>query len=216
MNTISPRLTLAVRDRELLQALVQKVRLFSLRQIAGHWWEDELANARRRLRRLTTAGLVARLTVQARPLPCLQRPIVTWKPGEELPAFGKIAHQCQSRWRGRPVLSCTALIATRHAARLFGGKSRGALKHPTQATHDLGIAAVWLRFQEQAAAWADAWRGEDLLAHTRVGEKLPDAFLLNAAGEIAWVIEFGGSYDTERFSEFHEDCAQRYLPYQIW
>ena len=40
------------RDREILQALVQKVRLFSQRQIADHWWDGELANARRRLKRL--------------------------------------------------------------------------------------------------------------------------------------------------------------------
>ena len=98
----------------------------------------------------------------------------------------------------------------------IGGKSRGQLKHPTQATHDLGVASLWLRLHEQTPAWADAWRGEDLLAHTRLGEKLPDAFLFDAAGEIIWVIEFGGANDAQRVREFHEDCAQRQLPYQIW
>ena len=44
------------RDPEILQALVQKVRLFSHRQIADHWWNGELANARRRLKRLANSG----------------------------------------------------------------------------------------------------------------------------------------------------------------
>ena len=49
------------RDRELLQALAQRVRLFSQRQVADHLWNGELANARRRLKRLQQAGLVTKV-----------------------------------------------------------------------------------------------------------------------------------------------------------
>jgi hypothetical protein len=80
----------------------------------------------------------------------------------------------------------------------------------------LGVAAVWLRLHAQAPAWAAAWKSEDLLAHTRRGEKLPDAFVVNEAGETTWVIEFGGSYDVHRVQQFHDDCEYRNLPYQIW
>lgn len=216
MKAISPQLVLTDRDRQLLQTLVEKVRLLGLRQIAEHWWNDEMANARRRLRRLASAGLVTRITVQARPLPQLLGPIATWKPGTAAPEFGPVAHQLQSRWRKRPVRASTAYIATQHASQLFGGTARGELKHALQATHGLGVAAVWLRLHDQAPEWADAWRGEDLLAHTRRGEKLPDAFVVSAAGDVVCVVEFGGSYDTRRVREFHEDCADRGLPYQIW
>ena len=30
------------------------------------------------------------------------------------------------------------------------------------------------------------------------------------------VLEFGGAYDAARVERFHEDCAERRLPYQLW
>ena len=209
-------LHLTQRDRDLVQALAQKVRVFGQRQIANHWWNGELANARRRLKRLTEQTLVARLSVQARSIPELESPLVSWRPGDSAPDFGAIAYRCQRRWRLRATRSCIAWIATERGAQLFGGVGRGELKHPTQATHDLGVAAVWLRLHSIAPQWATAWRGEDLLAHTRHGEKLPDAFIVDQNEQVAWVIEFGGSYDAERVAAFHRDCAERSLPYQLW
>ncbi len=49
---MSDALHLTPRDRAIVQSLVQKVRLFSQRQIVDHWWNGELANSRRRLKRL--------------------------------------------------------------------------------------------------------------------------------------------------------------------
>ncbi len=209
-------LSLTRRDGEIVQALVQKVRLFSQRQIADAWWHGEVGNARRRLKRLGQADLVERITVQARTLSDMSKPLVIWQPGRPSPNFGQIAYQCQSRWRRRPLRPCAAWIATAKSAQLFGGPGRGALKHPTQAGHDLGVAAVWLWFRTTASAWAEAWRGEDLLAHTRRGVKLPDAFLVDGRERVTWVVEFGGAYDQARVREFHEDCAARSLPYQLW
>lgn len=204
------------RDEEIAQALVQKVRLFSQRQVADHWWNGELTNARRRLKRLAHSGLVARITVQARPVPLLESPLVIWQPGNLAPDPGQIAYRCQQRWRTRPSRPCTAWIATERAAQLFGGVCRGELKHALQATHDLGVAAVWLRLRQVSPDWAVAWRSEDVLAHTRRGQKLPDAFIVDQNEKVIWVIEFGGGYDTERVQAFHEDCAHRAIPYQLW
>ena len=209
-------LHLTLRDEEILRALVQKVRLFSQRQIADAWWSGQLPNARRRLKRLASRDLIERLTVQARSLPLLQSPIVSWRPGDVTPEFGAIAHRCRDRWRLRPVRPCTAWIASDKGAQAFGGVRRGELKLATQATHDLGVAAVWLRFRQVSPEWADAWRSEDLLAHTRHGQKLPDAFLLDADGRVLWVLEFGGGYDAARVEAFHLDCVARGLPYQLW
>ena len=204
------------RDAEVVQALVQKVRLFSQRQIAVCWWAGELANTRRRLKRLAQEGLLDRMTVQARPVPSLESPLASWRPGDQPPEFGQIAYRCQERFRLRPPRSSTVWIATHKASQLFGGVSRGELKHPTQATHDLGVAAVWLRLKDAAPQWAAAWRSEDMLAHTRRGEKLPDAFIVNEAGQVVCVAEFGGGYDAHRVEAFHLDCATRGLPYQLW
>jgi hypothetical protein len=204
------------RDQEILLALVQQVRLFSLRQIAEHWFGGEIANTRRRLKALARVDLVRRATVSARTLPPIHNPLAAWRPAQPTPHFGQVSYQLRERWARRAVRVTTAFVATDRAAQLLGGKLRGELKHPTQATHDLGVAAVWLTLRRRAPEWAAAWRGEDLLAHTRRGQKLPDAFLVNDSGDVLWAIEFGGSYDSARVEAFHEDCAYRRLSYQIW
>lgn len=204
------------RDQELLQALCLKVRLFGQRQVADDFFEGALANARRRLKQLAANELLTRMTVLARAVPVLESPLASWRPGDSAPDFGQVAYRCQHRWRQRPTRPCSVWIATEKAAQLYGGVRRGDLKNPTQATHDLGVAAVWLRLRHVAPQWAAAWRGEDLMAQTRIGEKLPDAFIVDAQEQVAWVIEFGGGYDSERVRAFHEDCASRNLPYHLW
>lgn len=209
-------LRLTDRDTEIVQCLVQKVRLVSQRQLAHHWWEGDLANMRRRMNQLVDCDLVARVSVQARAIPELNQPLASWQQGDSVPDFGQVAFRCQDRWRQRALRPCTTWIATEKAAQLYGGMRRGELKQPTQATHDLGVAAVWLRLRSVAPEWAEAWRSEDLLAHTRRGEKLPDAFIVGTDEQVLWVIEFGGGYNAERVAAFHQDCAQRGLPYQLW
>jgi len=207
---------LTKRDIEILLALVHKVRLFSLRQITRHWWNGHIANARRRLNVLAAGDLVCPMTVSVRTLPPLSGPILAWRPGHETPAFGAVSYQLKLRWKMRAVRPIRAFVATPRAARLLGGKACGQLKPATQATHDLGVAAVWLRFHAHHSAWASAWRSEDIMAHTRRGQKLPDAFIVNDRDKPIWAIEFGGAYDPHRVKDFHEDCASRALPYQIW
>lgn len=209
-------LPLSARDDEILLALVQKVRLFSLRQIATHWWDGQAANARRRLRQLTETGWLQRIEVSARTLPELLQPVLVWQPGEGVPNCEAAAYQMQRRWHSLPVRPLAAFIATDYAARIYGGKCRGVLKHPLQATHDLGVAQIWLRLRATAPEWAAAWRGEDLLADTRRAEKCPDAFIVNPSGLVVCILEFGGAYQAQRIREFHDDCAARGLPYQIW
>lgn len=208
--------TLTKRDLVLLLALVQKVRAFSLRQTARHWWAGDMANARRRLKMLAESEFLRLVTVSARSLPPLQTPVIVWQPGQAAPDFGKIAYQLKLRWKHRPARLVTTVVGTARSARLLGGKARGDLKCGTQATHDLGVAAVWLRLHAERPAWAAAWRGEDVMAHTRRNQKLPDAFIVNGRGEPVWIIEFGGAYDAARVKDFHSDCADRSLPYEMW
>jgi hypothetical protein len=203
------------RDREILQALTLFVRLFSQAQIADCWFEGDKANARRRLRQLTGRDLVNRVTVRARTLPPLERPVITWRPGDADPNFSQAAYALRHRWTGRCVRSVTAYIATEKAGQLFGTHESGELKKPAQAGHDLGVAQIWLQLAASAPPWANAWRGEDVMAHTRLGEKLPDGFIVKN-DEVVCVMEFGGSYDEQRVRAFHDDCRHREMPYQIW
>lgn len=209
-------LVLTERDEALLQALVIKVRLFSLRQIARQWWNDDLANSRRRLRQLVNANLVISAQVVARSVLRLAGPVIQWKPGDPPPNFGAVAHLFQQRLRKVAARPTGVFIASERAARLFGGRCRGELSHPSQATHDLGVAAMWLFLAEHSPPMAMNWVGEDLLAHTRRGQKCPDAFLVEATGTISRVLEYGGDYDYERVERFHNDCAERQLAYEMW
>jgi hypothetical protein len=100
---MSDQLVLSSRDEEILEALVVKVRVFALRQIADHWWKGDLANARRRLRQLTKTGLLKRVELQVRPLPKLTKPVLIWQPGDIVPNFDAVAYYCQRRWHAQPV-----------------------------------------------------------------------------------------------------------------
>jgi hypothetical protein len=204
------------RDREILTALTQKVRLIGFRQLANHHFGGDPANTRRRLRILQAAGLIVRATVMARSIPILLQPVWAWSPGDSVPDMGIIANRVQSRWRKRATRACQAILATPHAAQLVGGHATGHLTREMQATHDLGVTAVYLFLERAHSPRAEAWRGEDVFAHTRHGEKRPDAFLVNATGAVQSVIEFGGDYGPERLRAFHEDCASRELPYEVW
>ncbi len=210
------QIRLSERDEEILNALCLRVKFFSQRQISDHWFDGDIANTRRRMSQLRTCGLIERVELRARSLPPLSQPLIAWQPGQPTPEFGRVAHVCRSRWRKRHIQSCTAYLATAVASRQFGGCVRGEVKRETQATHDLGVSQIWLQLDLQSAELADSWRGEDVMAHTRRGEKLPDGFIVDAHGVTRCVIEFGGAYDESRVREFHEDCASRPLPYQLW
>jgi hypothetical protein len=210
---------LQVRDEEILQTLAVKVRIMSLAQIASNWWsgrESAVRTARRRLAALVQAGLLVRVFVQARPLPPITGPVLSWQPGLPEPDFGPVAWKLEKRWTAGP-RETAAYLATRKCANLFGGKARGILKYPHQATHDLGVAAIYLYLLRQRPEAAKAWIGEDMLAPERSGEKLPDAVLASDPGQRPWlVLEFGGAYDINRLRTFHQDCAERKLPYELY
>ena len=213
---MSSTLRITGRDREILHSLCIAVRLFSQNQIASYWFGGDRANARRRLKRLASEGLVLRIAVRARTLPQLNQPVASWQCGQPAPSFAQVSNALRQRWKRNAVRTCTCFVATNEATRLFGGRGVGELKKPAQAGHDLGVSQVWLRFAATRPDWAKAWRGEDVMAHTRRGEKLPDAFIVNSNNDVVCLIEFGGAYDQRRTQAFHEDCVARELPYQMW
>ena len=209
-----PRFT--KRDDEIIRALALYVRYISQSQIRAHWFENDAANARRRMKQLQSMGYIQRVELRARALPPLKRPLIQWQPGQDTPNFSQAAYQCRSRWKLRPVKSCIAYLATQSASQRYGGRMTGEVKKEIQATHDLGVTQMWLQLDITRPEWADAWRGEDLMASTRRGQKLPDGFIVDREGKTICAMEFGGSYDQQRIQEFHDDCAQRLLPYQLW
>ena len=209
------------RDREILIALTHKVRLLSLEQIARTWWTDSpsgIATARKRLAVLANPAsnsyVMQRMKLNAHPELALDGPIFSWQPGEATPYFGALSYRLKKRWNEAPKPT-TVYIATEKAARYFGGFG-GKLRRPLQATHDLHVAQIYLHFLKTDPARAALWVSEERFAPERRREKLPDAVILDEAGNIALVIEFGGAYDAKHVERVHLDCVTRSLPYELW
>jgi len=211
-------MSLTGREREIVAALASKIKMLSFEQIVREWWPPSPAaerNARRRLTELIDLGLLVRERVRARPLLSLETAIFRWRPGDAAPEFAPLSWQLQKRWT-EPPREVTAYIATARAAAIFGGRADGRVKNPAQATHDIHLSALYLKLKRTAPTLAAGWIGEDILAPTREHQKLPDAILHDREGQPRLVVEFGGAYPTERVQAFHEDCAARGLPYEIW
>jgi hypothetical protein len=194
-----------------------KVRLLSLEQLAGAWWEPTptgLANARRRLRQLRTLGLIEPWRVNARPLLNLEAPVASWSPGKPVPDPEAVSYQLQTRWNEGPK-STTVWIASKRTLNQFGASGR-RLARPIQATHDLHVSAIYLRMLAWKPELAATWVGEDELPREG-GGKHPDAILRDDRGETMLVFEFGGAYPAERVAAVHEHYLNEgETPYQIW
>ena len=203
------------RDLTLLEAMALRVRLVGQRQVADAFWRGHLANARRRLAQLSSYGMMTRSIVNAQPLPELMEPVVRWQPGQSEPSHDRVAFQLQSRWKFRALRPTVVYFPTEKTITQFGGRARSQIKL-TQVTHDLGVTAVWLRYTQQDSSKSVMWVGEDILAPTRIDQKLPDAALVDQHGEPKLLVEFGGSYGPARVAEFHNDAAARGLPYHLW
>ena len=206
---------LTERDEQVLQALAMRVRLFSVRQLAGTMWNNA-STARRRLARLGKVGLVSSVRVTARTLPGTMEPVVTWRPSQPPPRYGAVAWSLQNRWT-IPPRTTTLYLATRRTGNLFGTRRTGAIPQPLQVDHDLGVSAVYLRYWQHEPELAARWLGEDAGHKHSTGEKNPDAFILREdRSTVARVIEFGGAYPAERVQAFHEHCEREGLAYELW
>ena len=211
---------LTARDREILVALTLKTRLLSLDQIARTWWKptDSGRNeARKRMTELAAHGLVERRRMNIHPELPLGNPLLAWEPGDEDPNFGAIAYRLKIRWKESLRLT-PFFTASKHGVKHFGGSrsAGGRLKRPHQVTHDLHVAALYLRFLQADPTAANAWTLDHHLTTERKNQKLPDAVLKNPDGRDGRVIEFGGAYPARRVEAFHEDCLRRSLPYELW
>lgn len=200
----------------ILDALAYRVRLFSDRQLLGlgpssHSYPRSL---RRLLRRLELARLIRRLAILTRPVPVIDKPLHVWRLGDPAPNFNAIQYQAQQRSL-RPVETMTVFLGTARLAQALGGTCGHPLNHHS-AMHDMGVAGIYLHLWRTKPDLALAWQGEDIVAPARHRQKLPDAILYNRAGEPIMAIEFIGDYPVERIQAFHDDCAFRGLPYEMY
>src|SRR5690606_32792154 len=80
--------------------------------------------------------------VEAHPEVPLEQPLYAWEPGGDAPPYATLTQVARRRFAGDDV-TLRVYLATGAAAKVFGGHP-GKLK-PASTTHDLHLAAVYLR-----------------------------------------------------------------------
>jgi hypothetical protein len=212
-------LRLTPRDEDLLRGLTGRFRLITP-VLVSRLWETSAASAGRRLMRLCSARLLLRTRVLVHPILDLQSPVVTWSPGQPQPDFGAVSYALKARWTSSACPS-TVYFAALRTVHLFGGAG-GTLDYPLQATHDLHVAAIYIRLRQDDPELAARWQGEELLREGRKKGrgKVCDAALVSVlpSGKVKLTraVEFGGSYRADRVRAFHRVMENRRLPYELW
>jgi hypothetical protein len=205
-----------VRDLDIVETLTRRVRLLSVEQIAHIWWPGAKTQriAQRRLRRLVAANLIDLTVVNVHPPADQIRPLAAWSPGEDDPDPDSIASKAQSRWLA-PAVPQEVCTATRLAANLFGSTA-GRLPAVNHRDHDLLLGEVYVAYRVERPEEATCWVGEDALPKAGYRVKDPDAFLVDAQGEVLRVIESAGRYSARQVWSFHAYCFECSLPYELW
>lgn len=165
---------------------------------ASEFWSVRPSVATRRLRKLEKRGLLKGRTVLASELPSMSVPLCTWRPGENYPHYGRISYLARRRWHSLPLLVKRVYYATTLSRSLFG---RSAVKPPKdiQATHDVGLASVYLSYRRRCDKLTErCWLNESEYAHHR-GRcvKVEDAMLCRD-GQVLLLIDFAGAYRPDR------------------
>lgn len=210
----SQSVELTPRDREILDALTRRVRVFTLAQVGRTWWGttgSPEAGARRRLKVLEGAGLVTLVPLIAHPEIPLSGPLVCWQRGLPEPDAEQLAATLSRRWT-EAERNTWCVVATGDAAAVVGGRG-GRVPRESEGTHDIHLAAVYLRMTAELPTRARSWRSEASLKKGQ-GVKVPDAMVRD--GKYDTAIEFGGVYSPAKLRAFHRYCAHKGLGYELW
>jgi hypothetical protein len=202
-------------DHDLLSCLTLRLRLLSVEQIERCAWgkrQTSRDSVRARLGKLEQAGWVRCQTALHHPELPLAGPVLRWEVSDECPNYGAVSYALKSRWT-LPLKSSRIVVASEKAAKLFGG-SAATVRNEAQTTHDLHVAAVFLKVRAQGNS-NEEWIGEDLVAKT-AGKKHPDAFILSASGELLRWVEFGGSYRADTIEKLHQRCVELQVAFEVW
>lgn len=213
----NPHVTLTARDEDLIGALLHRIRCIDIR-LASWSWKDAAngrAAAKRRLKRLVKDGWLDEWQAYARPLIELKEPVATWNTWEKMPEFGLISYHLKTRF-SEPARLTAIFLGTAKAAKRFGGIP-GRQPRSSEATHDLGLASVFLKLKEASPKRAAHWISEAKIVArgTSRGVKIPDALIREVGGRHT-AIEFGGEYSKQKLVAFHEYCRINEMGYELW
>ncbi len=136
------------REKEILAALTNCVRVMTLDQVARIWWSEKrwgISRAKKSLRELADAGWVIFCDVTSRPIYRLERPLFSWQPADSEPAFSELSQQLHQRAMVSAEI-VSVVYATGQSNSLFGAGTLPKVKL-TQMTHDLHVAEIYLAYR---------------------------------------------------------------------
>jgi hypothetical protein len=193
-------------ERELLSVLALRVRVMTVLQIVRTW-----PAILSRLSRLEREGFVHSFVAVTHPELPVSAPLVQWRIGDPSPAFTKVSYRLQSRWC-KAAVPIKCFIASRASGNMFGGHG-GRYPRESEESHDILLAAVFLRFRRLQPELVGSWVHEEELRRDRKDRrgKVPDAMVGKHR-----VIECGGAYKTKKLIGFHRFCEARGYEYEVW
>lgn len=204
------------REEQIVRALANDVRVLSLSQVARTWWSDTRwgrSRAKTAMAVLEAEGWAQVHTSLARPIRELNRPLLSWSPGDEAPDLLELSRTLHRRARQDASMTAFVLAGARSVA-LFS-RGRAPSVKLTQMTHDLHVAEVYLWYRTNGLP-ARHWVSEDRLPRDWPLRERPDATLTDDKGNIRRAIEYGGDYPAERLEELHCGLSSIGLNYEIW
>lgn len=214
------RAQLTDRDRDILGTLALKVRILTAEQAARTWWPEAIrsrAAAIRRLGQLVRSGHLKSVERLTRPECSLVEPLARWRPCRPSPPLTQISTCARARHRGQPALTRLYSASKGTSLGLAGVRIRPV--RSSETSHDVHLAAVYLRYRldqpRMAAKWVAEWTIPELLGPRRKpNDKIPDAALIS--GPRVTAIEFVGTYSTAKLEAFHAYCEARRYAYELW
>lgn len=203
---------------DFIQALCLCVRLVTLGQAMRFTGIHDLSNLRRFLKPLEAHGYVRQVVVMAKPVPEMREPLLISESGRE-ECLGELVHEvlrkAKARWAGLSAVPTRCVIATQRGCGLFGVRKLPQLIKPLQASHDLGVSEVLTHYAEHGFEIHN-WQSEDVAAF-RLGQCIPDAFIVNDRNAPKKVIEIvGDDYDEVKLVTMHHECHRAGVPYELW
>ncbi|MBY0587194.1 hypothetical protein K2X85_08460 [bacterium] len=205
-------------EREIVELLTGRIRMFSLDQLTANWWQHDPQRAWRNIeafKRLDERKLILFRHALSRPVTPLHHPLIIWEPGHAAPELPAVTHYLRERSR-QPVRRTHIATATRKAAVLYGRNNSAPPFRRNQVTHDLYVSEVLLRYRANGFDVRHRWRGEDELGQSWPISVKPDALILDSMGVALRAVEFGGNYPVERLEEIHLAFSSIELAYEIW
>ena len=168
--------------------------------------------ARRRIRALVASGLLDFADVLARPLLDILTPLYEW-PGAGRPDYKVIPHLAwtlEHRWQ-QPLTATRVYFASRKSINIFGGVTKGAIKHYGQISHDLHVTEAALNYLEREPDRMASWVSEDANTEHVPFQKVPDAVFYDLKSNPprpVQAVEVGGFYPEAKLHAFFTDMEK--------